>query len=370
MNQKAKKVFCAIVIGLSAVSGGRGTSAQAGELSENISVKGDLRYRHELIDQDGKVQRNRQRIRARFGIAADIGSDVKLSFFLASGSGDPVSTNQSLDGGFSSKQINLDIASFHWTPEKVSGLSVTGGKSKVPFYKPGKAELIWDSDLRPEGISANFKHKSGAASFYITAAGFWVNEESSAVDAGLRAVQARVKVASANGKTSVIGGAGYFDYSNLQGRATIYKAAKGFGNTLDGSGNYMYDFNILEVFAEVATKTKTMAVKAFFDYANNTDPSDNNTAWLVGFTVGKNSKKTGSWSARYNYRKIESDAVLGVFTNSDFGGGGTDGQGHEMGLKVQVGKKIQAAATYFINTVDLSTTTKYKRLQLDAIFKI
>ncbi len=281
-----------------------------------------------------------------------------------------MSTNQTLDGGFSTKQINLDIASFHWTPEKAPGLSVSGGKIKTPFHKPGKTELFWDGDLRPEGVSATYKHKSGQTEFFVTAAGFWVNEASKTVDAGLRAAQGGLKVTSSDGKTSVIGGAGFFDYSNLQGHATIFKTNEGFGNTLDGSGNYMYDYNIVEVFAGVATKTNSLALKGFFDYANNTDPSDNNIGWLAGFSVSSTSKKPGSWSFKYNYRKLEKDAVLGVFTNSDFGGGGTDAQGHELGLKVRLGKKVQAASTYLINNIDLASMKDYKRFQADIIFKI
>ena len=36
--------------------------------SNTLKLKGDLRYRHELIDEEGKEQQNRQRIRARVGL--------------------------------------------------------------------------------------------------------------------------------------------------------------------------------------------------------------------------------------------------------------------------------------------------------------
>ncbi len=366
MKRIVKCATVAIVVGLTLQSSAFADS----DWTEKISVHGDLRYRHELIDKEGKLQRNRQRVRARFGIKVDVDSDVRLNFSLASGSGDPVSTNQTLDGGFSGKQINLDIASFSWTPAKARGLSVDGGKIKMPFHKPGKTELIWDGDLRPEGVAASYKHNSGLVEFFAIVAGFWLNEESKTVDAGLRAAQAGLTVSSADGSTSATGGAGFFDYSNLQGRATIFEAQEGFGNSLDGSGNYMYDYNIVEVFAEVATKASGLGLKGFFDYANNTDPSDKNMAWLAGVAVSGGGKKVGSWTARYNYRKLERDAVLGVFTNSDFGGGGTDSQGHELGLKVKLGKKVYGATTYFINNVDLASTKDYKRFQLDAIFKL
>ena len=87
--------------------------ALAGETpdwTENISLKGDLRLRHEIIDQDYKDTRNRTRLRARLSLKGQVNDEVNVHLRLASGSDDPVSTNQSLDDGFSSKDINLNLA--------------------------------------------------------------------------------------------------------------------------------------------------------------------------------------------------------------------------------------------------------------------
>ena len=43
----------------------------------------------------------------------------------------------------------LDMAYLKIKPEQIPGLSLSGGKFKNPFYKPGKSELIWDSDFNP-----------------------------------------------------------------------------------------------------------------------------------------------------------------------------------------------------------------------------
>ena len=78
--------------------------------SDRISLKGDLRLRHEIIDEDAKDTRNRTRLRARLSLQGTVNDEVDVHLRLASGSDDPVSTNQSLDDGFSSKDINLDLA--------------------------------------------------------------------------------------------------------------------------------------------------------------------------------------------------------------------------------------------------------------------
>ena len=65
----------------------------------------------------------------------------------------------------------------------------------------------------------------------------------------------------------------------------------------------------------------------------------------------------------------EADALIGAFTDSDFTGGGTNGQGHKASLAYQLGKDWQFGATYFCNQTPLSCSTDYHRVQLDLNFK-
>ena len=56
------------------------------------------------------------------------------------------------------------------------------------------------------------------------------------------------------------------------------------------------------------------------------------TAWFVAFQVGKPAMETfGDWQAGFGYRYVESDAVVDGFTDSNFGGGGTNVQGYTLG---------------------------------------
>jgi hypothetical protein len=112
-----------------------------------IRFSGDLRYRHESINEDTEAERHRQRLRARFGVTADIADNVRVGLQLASGSDDPVSANQTLDGGFSRKPIGIDRAFFSWAATEQ--LTFTGGKMANPFYRPGNHHLIYDGDLNP-----------------------------------------------------------------------------------------------------------------------------------------------------------------------------------------------------------------------------
>ena len=56
------------------------------------------------------------------------------------------------------------------------------------------------------------------------------------------------------------------------------------------------------------------------------------TAWYLAFQIGNPAlDKFGDWQAGFGYRHVESDAVVDGFTDSDFGGGGTNVQGFTLG---------------------------------------
>ncbi|MFA7486309.1 MAG: putative porin, partial [Phycisphaerae bacterium] len=159
---------------------------------ENIKWSGDLRYRHEQFDNTdaGNEKRRRDRIRARLRLDAKVNDEWDAIFRLATGSSDsPTSTNQTLgdsgSDGFSSKQIWLDWAYASWRPKSIAGLNVLMGKMGNPFYAVGKNQLIWDSDVSPEGIAAKYSFDlTEKDKVTITAGGFWLAERNNAADAG------------------------------------------------------------------------------------------------------------------------------------------------------------------------------------------
>ena len=56
------------------------------------------------------------------------------------------------------------------------------------------------------------------------------------------------------------------------------------------------------------------------------------TAWNLALQVGKPAlEKFGDWQAAFGYRYVETDAVVDGFTDSDFGGGGTNVKGFTLG---------------------------------------
>jgi hypothetical protein len=344
---------------------------------ENVKISGDFRYRYEGIDSqsNGKWTDsiNRNRIRARIGIYGKANDDVDLGFRLGSGSQDPISTNQTLEDAFDKKPIWLDLAYFDWHPGTMKGLDVVGGKMINPFYTVGKNELIWDVDLNPEGLAAKYELPlNDSLKAYINGGGFWVGHPDTATnpDTSLWAIQGYLKNTFED-KTYVLGGMSYYKYGNIQNEpnvSSLWGKNSFFGNTA-ANGKYKYDYDIVEGFAEYGFKVADFPVAVYGDYAHNTAaPSSKSNGWLIGTTFNK-AKDPGSWEAGYDYRDIDSDAVVGQFNASDFVGGGTNGKGHKFSFIYQLAKNFQFGVTYFLDEKKNSTEDKYHRLQTDLVFK-
>lgn len=107
---------------------------------------------------NSRKNRNYLRIRARLGIAATIDKDLTAYFRLATGSqNNPVSTNQSLGGFFSNKDIWLDRAYVDFRP--TDGGHVWLGRMANPFRL---SELVWDDDINLDGVAASYEHSFGS----------------------------------------------------------------------------------------------------------------------------------------------------------------------------------------------------------------
>lgn len=354
-----------------------GSDTLASDWWETIKVKGDFRYRHEMIDKEGKDTRHRQRVRARLGIFGEVSEYTKVGIQLASGSDDPASTNQTLDGAFSTKNIGIDLAYFATGFKGVEDLKVVGGKMKNPFFKPGKSELIWDSDLNPEGGAATFQKAIDNFVLTLTGAGVWIDERSSSDDSYIAAGQAVGRLYFNEKKSNLTFGGSIFNYVNSKGYEPFFDHEDPMGNSTvlfgdngDTVLHYANDYELIELFGEVTHKFQNTPVTVIGDFVTNNAADSLNTGWLVGLRVGK-AKKTGSWEFRYNYRSIEADAVPGIFADSDFRGGGTDAQGHEIGGAVQLAANTAFKATYFSNEIGLeeTETEDFGRLQVDLQFK-
>ncbi|MEH6503017.1 MAG: putative porin [Cycloclasticus sp.] len=298
-----------------------------------IKIKGDLRLRQEnnkgTAGKDGN--KDRQRIRARIGVYADVADNVQAGVRLATG-GSTTSANTTLEDDFDMKDIFLDLAYINWQP--LNGLEVIGGKFKQPWEQVSGA-LIWDGDLNPEGLAFRYSTQLAGAQL-IASAGHLVQGEDGndtvSEDAKVTFGQLAAKFKVAGAKTKL--GVSIFDFDAEDGE----DVTTGLGNSDDTK------FNVSEVFAETNIDLG-LPVKLYGQYVINNDASGVNsgedTAWLLG--VGT---KMGKWKASYDYRDTEANAVNSSFNDSDFAGGSTDSKGSRWKLSYKINKNFSLATTY------------------------
>ena len=124
-------------------------------IAEKIHFYGDLRIRDQEVHRDDKDNSYEQRYRLRAGMSYDMTEKLVLEAQISSGKGNPTSGNVSFSKGIGIEQFKLDILDLEYRFDETSWLRA--GKSKHYFYRPMKTQLIWDNDIRPEGLSYGFK---------------------------------------------------------------------------------------------------------------------------------------------------------------------------------------------------------------------
>ncbi len=366
----------------SAVRTGEAEKVKGAEWAGRVALKGDVRYRYEMISDDtlnssgvrATDDRYRDRIRARINADVKATDTIRLGIGLATTEGgDPRSSNQTLSGVFSRKSLYLDLAYFDWT--FASWGHLVGGKMKQPFFKPGQS-LFWDGDINPEGVAVGFSR----GSFFGTAYNYWINEVSGAENAvtsdtmlhGLQ-VGAKLPVGSA----TLALAAHYYDLSGGEGRAPFYNGNP-YGNTTinvpSGSSTVAVlanDYQVLSLGAELNTDIGTLPFQVWADVAQNQDADELDTAWGAGVMLGKASNNR-TWELGASYQVIEKDALFAQLIDADLGGGVTDSRGVVIRAAYAPVRNWVLNATYLINerNVDVAnavgqTGVNYDRLQLD-----
>jgi len=332
--------------------------------TDTIRWKGDFRYRYETIDVEDKPNRDRNRIRARAALVANVTPTMEVGLGLASGGDDPVSTNQTLGGGGSTKDIKMDLAYFDWSGLKDT--HVYGGKFSNYIHRTGKNALLWDSDWRPEGTGIGWNN----GKFFANALGTWIESDSASGQSFAYLTQAGFKLPIGDSLT-MTAGVGYHNFDTKGSGSFFGDDDDFFGNSYDRVTNtYLYDYEELELFAELNFDMFGRPSQLFGNWVQNQAADENDTAYAFGFTYGS-AKNKGEWEFGYVYQKLEADSVLGLLTDSDYGGGGTDAKGSIFKGSYVLVKNITTDFTYFLNDVGLKSGNPkdYKRLQLDLNFK-
>lgn len=334
---------------------------------KNTKFSGDIRvrYQYDDIKVGSDPDRSRGRIRARWGFKTDIFENTEIGLRLATGVGEQTSTNQTFENSFSQKQIWLDRA---YLKHKIDNFSIIAGKFENPFYS---SDLIWDTDINPEGIVLTFTPKNG---FFVNLGYLWLDEfKSKSDDPMLYGFQIGYKGKIVERDFKV--GAGIYMTDSLVGKekSEVSPNYNPKGNSDSGSPNYTYLYEYRPVDFLIEFTPFDISGKPFKFYGEylkniNSSVSSDNNGWMVGFSIGK-LKDKNDWQFGYNYRVLENDATLAILSDSDINGGGTSLKGHKISFGYQVTKYSTFNITYFIGQAIQPRTDKRNTIQIDYLLK-
>jgi hypothetical protein len=362
------KKIALLVILLVAVAS---SAVDAGEWFEKIKLGGDFRDRYDGIwDETKDYDRHRNRIRARLSMKASITEDFTFMSRFATGINDPASTNRTMTDAFTTKGYWLDLAYFEFHPVKAEGLHIYGGKMKNSFYKPAKQQLVWDGDVNPEGLAINFgRDASEKVSYWLVGSWYSVMERKADPDIYMLGAQGGLKI-KASDMVKVAFGVSYYGYENIKGSEALFDGDF-FGNSTvddDGTDVFANDYKLIEGFGEIGVKTEKAGWSVWGAYVNNTEADSLNMGWLAGLGV-KGGKGKGAWKLGGFYKYIETDGVIGLFADSDFGGGTTDVKGFAVSGGYAIQKNVELASTIFVNERGVEDGTGFTRLFIDLKMK-
>jgi hypothetical protein len=115
--------------------------------------------------------------------------------------------------------------------------------------------------------------------------------------------------------------------------------------------------------AEVSTIVAARPLRLHAEYARNTAIGSGNQGHQLGARWGQ-ANRPWAWEAGGYYQRLEKDAVVGQFTDSDFGDGGTDRRGFAVFAAVGTLANSTLGIKWF-DTKGITRRNQVRRLQVD-----
>lgn len=328
---------------------------------QTMKLKGDFRLRYQHDRHSSTDTENRARIRARLGVEAKVNDQMKVGIGIATGKvSDPRSTNVTLgqtgskDSAYNTetpgsfKNIILDYAYGEYAFTK--DLTLIGGKFANPLWRA--TDLLWDSDLNPEGVAVTFSHTvSPSMDIFMNNLLFILDEDTTKESKYpmMGAVQPGMKYKISDSLSLKGAVAGYF-FSGVEKRDTFRNWST---NSVNGS-NYKYNYNSVNPSMELSMKEPLGGVVPYaavfsegvFNISKDVDNARGGFAAGVKFGAEKVSNK-GDWQAKLIYAKLSRDAWMDVFPDSDRYSGKTNMKSYEAALAYGLGKNTYLELDYY-----------------------
>jgi hypothetical protein len=343
-------------------------SGQAQTPPPALRFGGDFRVRYEYTTRgNGAVNFDREVVRFRGGITYPLRPDLVVRARLATGdANDPNSTDVTVGSFVNDLAFSLDIASVELNRPR---WGLVAGKFVNPLLA---TELVWDSDVNPQGLSGRVTlGKQGAVTGTLTGLYFVVDQQTADTGSDMAGGQFALR-AKAGTRWQVTAAAGYYDYrirSLVNGDAGDFRGNRVvLGGTPTRPTAYLSDFNLLNALVTVDYTGfgERFPLRIVGDYVHNSGADDLNTAWEADVYVGRVTR-LGETRWRYGYAVAETDAILAAF-GQDNTTLGTNYEIHTLALDVvPLAGTLLTATLYAYRPHEAALRQYQTRMRLNAM---
>ena len=345
-----------------------------------MKLRGDVRLRYQFNDNKNKTyNQHRGRYRLRFFVDGKVNEKVYMGFGFASGSSaDPRSTNQTFTDNNGKKNLYIDYVFAEYNAN--DSLAFTAGRTKNPLWMTH--DMLWDTDVNLEGLSARLNYQVDDNWQLFSNAGFIMLNESASdpQDPYMLFAQPGLSWRDAGGVYDFKAGAAVYAFRHQKHSAALNHrpaVADGYqqANTLVG-GKYKYGYDAITPEFEFNVnilEPVTMPVLGLFGYevtyaglfgsqVKALGHSKNSSAWIAGVKLGQRKvEDAGQWQLRWSLRRLEKDAWLDNYPDSDFYGGSVGVKGSEVLLTLGLLRDFALDLDYY-RTAPISGSLKSERL--------
>lgn len=282
-------------------------------LASRLNVAGDMRVRAQADRSNSHApDRYSAQVRGRLGVTYAVSDVVSVGARLVTGDfNDPNSTDVQLSGFDNKFPVSLDLA---YTKLDFGNVQFYGGKLPQPFVR---TELVWDGDVTPQGISANYKLPlDGAGTIKANALYFVIDEQAAGPDSTMAGGQL-VYESPTLGAWKFDTAAGYYHYS--LGSIAGADAGDFRTNLRKPDGSYLSQFHLgdLIVGATYNGFGERWPLRIVGDYVHNFGAATSeDTGYGVDVLLGRASK-VGDWRVGYGYTVAETDSVFSAFSQDN-----------------------------------------------------
>ena len=238
--------------------------------------------------------------------------------------------NQSFDQVFSGKTLSLDYAYMQYGFS--NGVTAIAGKFSAKNYLWSPTDVMWDTDINPEGASVKYAGSNAVGAFYAQG-GVWVLSESKPDDNDAYLAYGQL---GQTWKSDDL-------FGTVAATSYVFTDLKNTNSPFHRGGNTDTQMNSFNLATEIGTKLGAGTASLVGEFIDNYETSTSqDVAWSIGTKY-----LWDKWSMKYLYADLDANAVPDFLPDSDRFEGDTGVRGHEFELQYEIIKHVALGVDYY-----------------------